>query len=272
MVAHAELESVLDQAPGDLYHAATMKAPLALHLGALTFGLVLATSVLAGDKPKTLPDPEAPGLAVTERLERLVARIKIEQAAMTSLEAEFVQRKESTLLLKPEESTGKFWYQAPDRVRWEFSAPNQTVVLIKAEEMLTWFQDLKKAERVSVGKQADRILQFLSAGNSLETLQKYFTLSVAFPKDPNQPYRLELEPRFARIKKKLKSLTIELDRRAYYPSLLRYVEADGDKTEMRFQAVKVNQTIAAERFVVNLPQDVEVRVIDLTKKEAKGSP
>jgi outer membrane lipoprotein carrier protein len=237
------------------------------------FGLFLAAIALADGRPATnLPDPEAPSLSVTERLDRLVARIKIEQAAMKSLEAEFVQRKESALLLKPEESTGKFWYQAPDRVRWEFSAPNQTTVLIKADEMLTWFQDLKKAERVNVGKQADRILQFLSAGNSLETLQKYFTLSVAFPKDPNQPYRLELEPRFARIKKKLKSLTIELDRRGFFPSLLRYVEADGDKTEMRFHAVKLNQAIATERFVVELPKDVDVRVIDLSKGQAKGSP
>jgi outer membrane lipoprotein carrier protein len=212
------------------------------------------------------PDPEAPGISTSQRLERLIERIKWEQARLKSMEAGFVQNKVSALLIKPEEAHGKFWYQAPDKVRWDFEKPNPTTVLVNEEEMLTWYRDLKRAERINVGKQADRVMQYLSASNSLESLQRYFVLKVSFPKDPKEPYRLELTPRFARVAKRIQSMTIHLDRAGYWPVFVKYVEPDGDSTELRFTAVKLNSTIAPDVFKIALPADVEVKKVDFGAK------
>lgn len=214
------------------------------------------------------PDPDEPGLTTSQRLDRLIERIKWEQSRLKSMEASFVQDKVSVLLIKPEQATGHFAYQAPDKVRWDFDKPSSTTVVVNEEEMITWYRDLKRAERIDVGKQADRVMQYLSASNSLESLQRYFALKVSFPKDDKEPYRLELTPRFARVAKRIKSMTVHLDRKGYWPVYVQYVEPDGDSTELRFTTVKLNGTIAPAHFKVELPKDVEVKKLDFGAKSA----
>lgn len=230
--------------------------------GALALALVAAGA--AGATPPAPPaDPDAPGLTTVQRLAALLERIKLEQAKIQTLEAGFVQKKNSSLLLAPEESRGRFAFQAPDKVVWEFESPSEILVQISGDAMLTWYRDLGTAEKVGIGRQSARVFQFLGAANSLETLQRYFAVKVSFPEGAAEPYRLELTPRFARVAKRLRSMTIELDRRLFFPVRLGYVEPDGDSTEFVFDAVKVNGPIAAERFDVRLPSDVKVTTVDL---------
>lgn len=229
---------------------------------ALACALALATAVApasAADKP----DPDAADLSTVERLEALLERIKIEQGAMKTLEAQFVQKKESQLLLEPEEATGRISYRAPDQVLWEFTAPESTVVAIDGDSMLTWYRDLGTAERVEVGKQSSRVFDMLGATNSLATLQRYFDVTIAFPKDDTTPYRLELSPRFSRVAKRIQGMTLWLDRELYFPTRLVYVEPDGDKTEFVFSDVEVNGDVPASRFDIELPADVEMTNLDL---------
>jgi len=135
---------------------------------------LLGLPALAAPAPSAgeLPDPDAPDLSTLERFEVLTERIKAEQSRLETLEADFRQEKKSQLLLEPEEARGHFYYHAPDRARWEFEEPNRTLVVIRGNEMLTWYRDLGRAERLDVGRQADRVMQYLSASNSLETLQR----------------------------------------------------------------------------------------------------
>ena len=70
-------------------------------------------------------------------------------------------------------------------------------------------------------------------------------------------------PRFARVARRLASMTLWVDRKLFVPVRVRYVEPNGDVTEYRLEAVKVNGVIPDERFVVELPAGVTVREIDL---------
>ena len=226
-------------------------------LAALLLGTALTAPVAAQD-----PDPDAPGLSPTERLAALVERIHLEQSRLTSFEASFTQRKESMLLVEPEVSEGRLSYQAPDKVRWEFNSPNDTVVIIREGEMLTWYRDLGRAELLQVGRHADRILQYMSAGNSLETLKKYFNVSVRFP-ESDAPYGVDLEPRFSRVAKRLTEMSMKLHRDLYVPIQLRYVEPDGDVTELELADVRVNIELSSDLFETALPEGVEVREISI---------
>ena len=219
---------------------------------------------------KDLPDPDAEGLRITERLEILIERIKLQQAELETMEAEFVQIKESEMLVETQESRGYFWYQAPDQVRWDFADPDDMVVLIREGSMLTWFQDLKRAERVNVGRQADRVMEYLSASNSLRTLQRYFNLQVAFPKDSEAPYDLKLSPRVDRVAERIAGMQIKLHRTGFYPVYLRYEEPGGDVTELRFEKVVVNEPIEEGRFEIELPDDVDVQTLEFGSKRKKG--
>lgn len=233
-----------------------MLRPVTLPFAVLSL-LVLLTPT-AGAAP-SVPDPDAPGLSSSERLDALFERVRVEQRAVRSLEARFVQRKESQLLVEPEVSKGSFSYLAPDRVRWEFVSPNPMTVVIDDERMTTWYRDLKRADVLSVGRYSERILQYLGASGTLETLLDYFRVRATFPRDPSEPYRLSLDPRYPRIAKRIESMDVWIDRERFVPVGLRYVEPDGDVTEYRFTEIEVNADIPPERFELELPADVKRR-------------
>jgi outer membrane lipoprotein carrier protein len=222
--------------------------------------------------PKPPPDPETPGLALPERSAALIERIQIEQKALETLEAEFVQRRESEFLTHPEESRGRFAYRAPDRVRWDYLTPKPVALVLDDKEMVTWYQDLGKAERVKVGRVSSQVFRYLNASGSLENLMKYFAVTITFSRAPGEPYRLELQPRYTRIKKRLSGMTIWIDRKLFLPVRVRYIESNGDTTEYRFESLRRNSPIPDGRFDLALPQGVEVKEVDLDRDRSGDVP
>lgn len=227
---------------------------------AMILGLAAGTLAAA---PASLPDPRADGLTGGERLSALIDRIKLEQGRVETLSARFVQRQENDFLLEPEESSGRFFYAAPDQVRWEYVRPKPITLLISPGSMITWYHDLERAEQMEVGRYSDRVLKYLGASGSLSTLLEYFEVAAAFPNDPAQPYRLEMTPRFERIAKRLRSMTIWIDPQLFVPARLRYEGGDGSITDFRFQDVEINAPLPAGHFELELPDEVDVRRVDL---------
>jgi outer membrane lipoprotein carrier protein len=234
-----------------------------LAVGALT--LWLAPGSAGAARPRDLPsDPEAPGLTPAERLQALVERVQWEQSRLASLEADFLQERTSEFLVKPEVSQGEFSYAAPDRVRWEYLEPRPISMVIHDNEMLTFYRDLGRAERMKVGKVSAQVFRYLDATGSLESLLDYFAVTLVTPA-PGEPYRLELEPRYKRIAKRLKAMTLWIDRELYLPRRVRYIEPNGDSTEYRFERLRPNGAIPEARFELELPQGTPVRVVDLER-------
>ncbi|HXO19791.1 MAG TPA: outer membrane lipoprotein carrier protein LolA [Thermoanaerobaculia bacterium] len=231
----------------------------------------MAAAPVRAMREPSLPDPRtAPS---PQRLQALIARVKLEQQHLHTLQARFVQHRESSLLVSPEESNGEFSYAAPDRVRWEYLKPNPISVVIDHGEMITWYRDLGRAERVKIGRYSNQIFKYLGASGSMQTLLDYFNVALHVPDDRAEPYRLDLVPRYSRIAKHLKSMNLWIDPLRYFPTRLRYVEGDGDVTEYEFKDVKVNPPIPGDRFVLKLPDGVETRVIDLDPKtRSKANP
>jgi outer membrane lipoprotein-sorting protein len=215
------------------------------------------------------PDPTAPGLDPAERVEALVERVTAAQRATRSLRAEFVQRRESELLLSPEEARGTFSFVAPDRVRWEYRTPRPMTVVVRGEEMTTWYRDLGRAEKANVGKYSNQVLRYLGASGSFESLRQYFDVAFVFPQSSTEPYRVELKPRFANVARRIGGMTIWIDRSTYLASRVRIADADGDTTEFTFTEVALNPDLDADLFTLRLPPDIEVKVVAVGPK-AKG--
>lgn len=250
--------------------------PEALLVQALAL-ICLAVPAAVRGAEKKAPDPEAPGLTLAVRSEALLDRIRYEQKHLHTLEAEFVQFRVSEFLAAPEESKGSFAYSAPDLVRWDYLSPKPVSMVIREDEMLTWYRDLGKAEKVKVGRASSQVFRYLNASGSLDTLMKYFAVTFAFPPageagsaGATEPYRLDLAPRFARIRKRLAAMSLWIDRKLFLPVRVRYVEANGDTTEYRFDHLKRNGEVPLSRFDLALPKEVEVKVVDLDRgREAK---
>jgi outer membrane lipoprotein-sorting protein len=234
------------------------------------FALLVATPLLAA-KPPAVPDPLAAGLTGPQRLQALVDRVKLEQRQLKTMEAHFVQQQESSMLAAPEESKGTFSYAAPDKVRWEYQSPSPITVVISGDEMTTWYRDLKRAEKLKVGRYSNQVFKYLGASGSLQTLLEYFTVKLKLPEKKGEPYRMELVPKYQRVAKRLKGMTLWIDDATFFPSRLKYVEADGDTVEYQFSDMKRNAPIPAERFVLTLPPGVATRVVNAGGGKGPGA-
>ncbi len=232
---------------------------------AVVLALAAALALAPAARSAGPADPAAPGLDGTARLQALIEQVKQEQKALRTLEADFVQHKSSALLVAPEESRGHFSYEAPDHVRWEYDTPKAVTLLIRGPEMLTWYRDLGRAEKLNVGRYSAHILRYMGAGGSIQDLLEYFSVSFAVAKDPSEPYRLDLVPRYSRMAKRLKSMSLWIDRTSYLPVRLLYSEPDGDSTEYRFTNIRLNAGLPSDRFDLQLPQNVEVRTVHLDR-------
>jgi len=234
---------------------------------ALLVLLALSTAAQATEKP----DPRAPGLSGTERLEALMNRVRLEQQAVKTLEARFVQNRESSLLVAAEQSTGTFSYAVPGRVRWEYTSPNPISVLIQGEQMTTWYHDLKRADLLKIGKYSNQVFKYLGASGNMDALTEYFTVRLTAPPKAGVPYQMELIPRFSRISKRIKSMTLWIDDQTFFPEHLKYVQADGDTVEYQFTDMKRNAPIPDDRFVLKLPPGISTRVLSRGQEgSAKG--
>jgi outer membrane lipoprotein-sorting protein len=226
----------------------------------LLAALLVAAPLAAAESP---PDPRRPGLPPGERLGALLDRMQLEQSRVETLEADFTQLKESQFLIAPAESSGQFSYAAPDRVRWEHRSPNPISLVVRGDEMITWYRDLERVERMRVGHHSQRVLEYLGATGSVERLREYFSIRLVLERHPKRPYRLELTPRFARLSKRLRKMIAWVDPELFLVSRLRFVEADGDVTEYRFERLRVNGRLPADRFELDLPSGVVVETIEI---------
>ena len=232
----------------------------------LLAALLLAVAVAVAAAPPAPPDPRAPGLSPSSRLQALSERIRAEHQRLRTLEAEFTQHKESEMLLEAETARGVFSYAAPDRVRWEYVSPIPITVVIRGDEMTTWYHDLEQAERLEIGRYSQQVLRYMGAGTSLETLLQHFDVTLALPEDRAAPYRLELAPRYERVAKRLAGMTVWIDPELFLPVRIRYLEPGGDLTEYRFEDYRVNEPIPPDRFRLELPEGVVVRDVPLGRQ------
>ena len=236
-----------------------VRCPRLLTVSAALLLPLLAVAVVSAQAP----DPSDTSLSSVDRLRALVERMKIEQKSFTTLVATFEQETSSEMLIETELARGTFYYEAPDKVRWQYDEPTPKVIVINGQELLTWYKDLGRAERVQVGRYSDAVFKYLGASGSLETLMDYFSLRIDFPTG-NEPYRIDLVPRYKRVEKRLREMSVAIDGRLFVPVSLSYVEPNGDSSEYEFSDFRVNEPLPAAHFDLTLPPDVDVRMVTAT--------
>jgi outer membrane lipoprotein carrier protein len=201
------------------------------------------------------------GLEGGDKLRALVAAVVAKQRSVHSLRAEFTQLKKSALLLDPLESRGEFSFRAPDSVRWDYASPEKMVVLLADNLLITFLPDQHRAEEVKLSGRHRRFVAVLAGTQPLDELEQSFSITLADPGGA-APYRLTLVPTQSVIRRKLRSVMLEVDRQQLLPVVVEYDEADGDSTRYEFRRLEVNPELEEGRFRLELGADVKVDTID----------
>lgn len=133
-------------------------------------------------------------------IRKLVARFHQKLVASPNLQADFQEEKVSHFLNKPLLSTGKVWFQAPNKFRREMKGAAQTTAVSNGHDFWIFFPNRKSADHFTLGKNSpvDAALTAMITALNLENVEN--TYQIAGGK-VDHGYELQLLPRTAATKR-----------------------------------------------------------------------
>lgn len=208
--------------------------------------------------PTAIPrEAGAPAGAGGHTTAEILERFDRAQQETTTLVARFTEEKNLRLLARPRVSQGRFYFNRPNQVRWEYEDPDRKVFVITEDHYVAYFPVEKRAENVDIKRfVGKRLFRFLAVGQSSKDLARYYDIARVIDGSLENTHLLVLTPRRERVRERLAVLRIWVDAETFLPRRVAYEEPDGDSTVLTFRDLQPNVSLAAQKFRVDLPPDV----------------
>jgi chaperone LolA len=140
----------------------------------------------------------------------LLERIRQKRAAAPQVQAEFQEEKTVHLMNQPINSTGKVWFQAPDKFRREVQGNSPSITVSDGQQLWIYYPKFQSAEHYSLGKHSplDAGIAALTAALNLQNVENSYHITASTRENG---YALQLAPRNPSLKRLLKTFTIQMN-------------------------------------------------------------
>ena len=155
--------------------------------------------------PLASADPLSPA-----EVKALLARIREKRAAAPQVQADFQEEKTIHMLNKPITSSGKMWFQAPNKFRREAKGNSPSITVSDGQQLWIYYPKFKSAEHYSLGKRSplDAGIAAITASLNLENVEATYHITAMKEADG---YQLQLTPRNPSMKRLLQSFSIRMN-------------------------------------------------------------
>jgi outer membrane lipoprotein-sorting protein len=193
----------------------------------------------------TQPSPPAP--ATTRISAQMLQHLQFKLKDVTSVEADFVEKKNLVMLNHTLTIRGHFALQKPGKFIWIVQEPVKYAIRVEGDEVQQWDEDTNRVDVIHLGgdptfKAITEQMQAWFLGN-YEALAKNYTVDVL----SENPLSLRFAPfgdsMAAKIMRQIQ-LTFASDER--YIDKMVVTEAGGDTTALEFIGTQLNQPIKNE--------------------------
>lgn len=174
--------------------------------------------------------------------------IRRESAKIQSVSAQFSQQKHVQILTKPLVSKGRFYYQAPDSVRWEYTSPIKSVLIMHKGKIKRYSQGEKGLVEDAGGSLESMQIVLQEIGRWTRgqfTENEHFSAVLKGGKAP----RIILTPKERGIAAMISRVVIILS--SDRPGVIKTVkifENEGNRTLFEFTDVQINGKISETLF------------------------
>src|SRR6266567_5752924 len=143
-------------------------------------------------------------------IKNLVARIREKRAQAPQAQADFEEEKVVHLLNKPITSSGKVWFQAPNKFRREVKGNSPSVTVSDGRQLWIYYPNFKSAEHYSLGKRSplDAAITTINTALNLENVESTFQISGA---KIDKGYELALTPRTPSMRRAFQKLDLRVN-------------------------------------------------------------
>ena len=165
-----------------------------------------------------------------------------------SIQCDFVQDKNLSMMSDKIVSTGKFWFKKENKVRMEYEKPSYYLLVINGNMVKT--KDSQKENKVSaksnkIFEQVNKMMIDCVQGTALDN--KSFTTRLF---ENAQSYLVEMTPLVKGMQSIFKSINLTVDKKDYSVVKIDMLEQSGDNTVINFLHKQMNVNIPDAVFSV----------------------
>jgi len=164
---------------------------------AIIYGIFLVSALASVAKSAPLSETE---------LKNLLAAIRENRTT----QADFQEQRVIRLMKNPVLSSGKIWFQPPNKFRREVKGNSPSVTVSDGRELWIYYPNFKSAERYPLGKGSplDATVAAINSALNLENIETSFNVSAT---KSDNGHELALLPRTAAMKRVFQKLDLRIN-------------------------------------------------------------
>lgn len=179
----------------------------------------------------------------------MVAEVCAAAAEMTSLQCDFVQVKQLSLLQTALTSKGKMYYKGGDRLRWEYTSPYVYTFVLNGDRVI-----LKSSEKTDVlsvrsSKMFQQIARIMLNSVTGRCLADGGDFRVTMYKGGKE-WEARLVPQQKELAALFSEVCLHIDPKLRMVTVVELKERSGDTTRIKMKNVRKNETIDNAVFSV----------------------
>ena len=187
--------------------------------------------------------------------EEAVANLERALKAVVTLQARFEQLHYSMSVSAPLREKGEFYFQKPDRMRWEYKNPQDKVFLYKDGVLEMYIPEEKQLTRSRVPREALESDIFGIFLGVMSFRAAYIVEDSPFPTDAAHVRQVKLTPR---TEGEYSHILLEIDERTWLLRRAIFLEWAGNKREFIFSQVRTGVRLSPKTFDIKVPPDCEI--------------
>lgn len=178
----------------------------------------------------------------------LKQKIESMSKSTNSIEADFVQEKNLSMLSEKIISKGHFVFKKENLLRWEYQSPSKYLIVINKEKVI--IKDEKKTNKYDMNsnkvfKEINDIMLSCVQG----TIFKSNKFKTSYYEN-DKGYKLELIPQVKNMKETFKKINLYFDKNVTSVAKMEMIENNDDLTSLDFINKKLNAPVAETIFIV----------------------
>ena len=193
--------------------------------------------------------------ARAEDAEEVLRSLEKAGQALKTMKADFVETKVLVLLNEKQETRGDVLLQVPGRLKWNYTSPQPSVMLIRDGAFARYIPKSKQVFRGAAKGEADLLVGF---GPGAAGLGKKYEVTLVGKETVNgaPAWVLDLKPRSGATSGLFSAIRLWVDEVLSIPVQTRLTEPTGDHTTIRFEKVVINGRLPSGAFELRLPKDI----------------
>ncbi len=168
-------------------------------------------------------------------------------ATVNTLESDFIQEKNLSVLASKIISKGHFCYRKENHIRWEYLSPYKYLIIISGGKIFVKEEKNQKQYDIQSNRMFQEMNKFISGCIQGDILNNEKDYKAGYFED-EKSYFVRLIPNADAMKKMLSEVQIWFNRNDLTVTRIVMLEPGGDYTRIDFTNKKVNTDIPLEKF------------------------